>query len=234
MEQAVLWGIMLLVLIGIPVLLGRKSGKSPMEIIFGSRVKGTAFEKKETGAGEKEKAAAAREKNSGREDLLATVSDLVSYARRNHFALLVPGTIQAGGKTANLAAILLTRGRVVGINCFGYGGSIQAYPGEANWTQTQGGKKKSFDSPVAKNRLQEEILREALKEAGFGETPAEVLGVFTASSAVLKSAGKTSCFTREALRTKLSEDRYLKDEGLDPEKLRAALDGKILRVNGKK
>ena len=234
MQTVILWAIMILVLVGIPVLLAKKSGKSPMELFFGSRFQGTAFDRG-SHAGEKgaREAKKGSQRNSSKDELLATVSDMVSYARRNHFQSLVPGTVMAGGKTANLAVILVTRSGLVGINCFGYGGDIQAYTGDQQWVQTLNGERRRFDSPVVKNREQRGILQEAAKECGL-TLPCQVLGVFTAGSAILMGAGKTGCYTRKELVEKLGQEGFLQDGGVDPEKVRELLDAKVLRAEGKK
>ena len=94
--------IMIAVMIVIPVIFARLSGKNPMEIFFGRRVNDTGFgaggKKQDPQAGKKGK----EEKNSSRNDLMVLISDLTTYARRNHFYMIMPGTLQHGGKTASL------------------------------------------------------------------------------------------------------------------------------------
>ena len=76
--------IMIAVMIVIPVIFARLSGKNPMEIFFGRRVNDTGFgaggKKQDPQAGKKGK----EEKNSSRNDLMVLISDLTGYARRNH------------------------------------------------------------------------------------------------------------------------------------------------------
>ncbi len=110
--------IMALVLIVLPILLGRLSGRSPMEVIFGRRVNDTAFGQGKDG--EKEKAGPVQ-KNSTKQELMTLISDLLSYSRRNHFYCFTPGTLEVNGEVASLSAVIVTRSAVLGFNCFGYG-----------------------------------------------------------------------------------------------------------------
>ena len=65
--------IMILVLIVVPVVFAKISGRDPMEVFFGSRVKGSAFASKDKEASRKENTAQKTEKNSDRNELLVTL-----------------------------------------------------------------------------------------------------------------------------------------------------------------
>lgn len=223
--------IMIGVMIVIPVIFARLSGRNPMEIFFGRRVNDTGFgtgEKKASGGGKKAKA----EKNSTRNDLMVLISDLTGYARRNHFYMIMPGTLQHKGKTAALAAVIITRGMVLGVNCFGFGGSIMAGSGRDDWTQTMNGEKKRFPSPVVKNQDQEKILSAVLKEAGLEGTRCKVIGVFTTPGVRLSGLGGTGCYDRGMLKTYLSSDECMTGRDLDPSAVGAALEPFVKRQKG--
>ena len=53
--------------------------------------------------------------------------------------MIMPGTLQHKGKTAALAAVIITRGMVLGVNCVGFGRPIMAGSGRDDWTQTING-----------------------------------------------------------------------------------------------
>lgn len=220
--------IMIAVLIVIPVIFAKASGKNPMEIFFGSRVNDSRFgpgdEKKEKKS-EKQK----EEKNSTKNDILVLISDLTSYTRRNHFYMVMPGTLQHKGKTASLAAVVITRGLVLGINCFGYGGKVAAGSGKDDWTQTMNSQKKRFPSPVVKNEEQEKILRSVLKEAGLEGTPCKVIGVFTAPDVALSGIRGTNCYNRDTLKTFLASDTCMTSKDLDPQTIGKALEPFVKR-----
>ena len=137
---------------------------------------------------------------------------------------MVPGTLEleTAGKTY-LPAVIVTRCCVIGINSFGYGGTIRAFPGEEQWLQTMNGEKNRFDSPTQKNARQKEILQKILQDAGYPDTEVEILGVFTSPHAVLTGAASSQCYTCAQLAAELSKDRYLKDAGLDPKEIGASL-----------
>ena len=251
--------IMALVLIGLPILLGRMSGKSPMEVFFGSRVNNTPFMRKNTGntsengsesgndggkesnpdgggrsggagrsagvqgTGKNSGKGVPEAKNSSRQELMQFISTILSYARRNHFYSIVPGTVTIGEDMAVLSAIVVTRSAVLGFNCFGYGGTIYADPGEAQWRQVLGGQERNIDSPVVRNQKQREILERVLAECGYGDLKTEVFGVFTAASANLKNSGNTHCYTVPRLRELLASDKILRDGGIDPRQVGTAL-----------
>ena len=92
---------MILVLIVVPVVFAKISGRDPMEVFFGSRVKGSAFATKDKEEAKKENTAKKTEKNSDRNELLVTLSEITNYVRRNRFYVIMPGTLQYQGKVAN-------------------------------------------------------------------------------------------------------------------------------------
>ena len=221
--------IMALVMIVLPIGLGRLSGKSPMEVFFGSRVKDSAFgagETKGTDGEKKAKSGGKQEVQAGstRQELMECISMLLSYARRNRFYCMVPGTVTADGETASLAAVIVTRSAVLGFNCFGYGGKIFASRTDGPWLQNAGDGEKEIDSPTVRNRKQKEILDKALASCGLEGLETRVFGVFTAGSAKLKNSGGTGCVTVRELQEVLGSDRILKDGGVDPKETGARLE----------
>ena len=207
--------------------------RSPMEVFFGSRVNSSAFgggdqakENKDAGKAEKGKKGAEQKPQAGstRQELMECISMLLSYARRNHFYCMVPGTVTADGETASLAAIIVTRQAVLGFNCFGYGGRVFASRTDGPWTQTVNGEEKEIDSPTVKNRKQKEILDKALENCGLEGIKTQVFGVFTAGSAQLKNSSGIDCYTAKELQVLLSADRFLKDGGIDPKETGAKLE----------
>ena len=224
--------IMIAVMIVIPVIFARLSGKNPMEIFFGRRVNDTGFgssDKKQAPPAAKKKK---EEKNGSRNDLMVLISDLSGYARRNHFYMIMPGTLQHRGKTAALAAVIITRGMVLGINCFGFGGSIMAGSGRDDWTQSMNGEKKRFPSPVVKNQEQEKILSQVLKDAGLEGTRCKVIGVFTTPGVRLSGLNGTSCYDRGMMKTYLASEECMTARDLDPAAIGAALEPFVKRQKG--
>ena len=243
--------IIALVFIGLPILLGRLTGSNPMEILFGDRGNHTIFGKKKEdgkdladgemaertqpekdgkpGRNGKSRKAPAEQKNSNKQELMKTISDLLTYGRKHHFFCVVPGTLMHEEEVASLAVLMVTRRSVLGFNCFGYGGTIIAGSGEDDWRQQLNGEEKMIGSPVVRNRKQKDILDAVLKENGFGEVETEIYGIFTASGVILKDHKKTRCCSRLAMMEILKGNRFLEDKGLDPQKI-----GRMLEAHTKK
>ena len=222
--------IMIAVLIVLPILFARLSGQNPMEMFFGRRVNDTVFAAKKAEKTEKVEAKQPTEKNSTKNDLLVLISHLTSYARRNRFYLIVPGTLTLGGRTAVLTAVLVTRNAVVGVNCFGFGGDVNGKSGQTDWTQTMNGQRTSFASPVRKNEDQEKLLAAILKDAGFSGVRTKVVGVFTAPKVRLTNVSGTGCYDMEGMKKILSSDEFLTSEGLEPSEIGKKLEAYVKRV----
>ena len=243
--------IMALVLIGLPVLLGKLTGKNPMEILFGDRVNNTLFGKKkkedpstetdEKGGTRSESSGKKGEKgktpsiqrNSSRQELMQTISELLSYARKNHFFCIVPGTLQHGDEVATLAVLIVTRCSVLGFNCFGYGGTVYAGSGDDAWRQVLNGEEKKIDSPVSRNKKQKEILDAVLKECGYLNIRTEIYGVFTASGVILKDHRNTRCCSQKVLMEILKGSHFMEDSGVDPKKIGRTLETHIKKQDSK-
>ena len=229
--------IMVLVLIVLPIVLGKMSGKNPMEVFFGERVNDTVFGKKKNETDDKsgkkdgkKKRSGGPARNSTKEELLSSVSQLVSYARRNRFYSIVPGTLMLDDEVATFSVIIVTRAAVLGFNSFGYGGNIFCDKEKERWNQDLDGNKNRIDSPVLKNEKQKEILSGVLKKCGFDNTAYEVYGVFTSPSAVLKNRSGTDCYTQKDMMNVLQGDRYLRDQGVDVQKVGKALEKYIKKA----
>lgn len=233
----ILYAIIIAVLIGIPVILSRKSGKNPMEILFGKRADRSIFGGQKKGSrGSTEKTGqsqAKKQANSNRNDFMDLISKLATYARRNHFRLIIPGTLSCGETTAVLTALIITRSKVIGINCFGFGGRVIAAEGDKDWTQVMNGVETTFPSPPEKNRRQESIVRQVLGETGFADTDVEIIGVFTSPSVWLSNLSGTNCYSKDDAMKYLKSEAFLKDGGLDPQAVEQALEPRIVRAKGK-
>ena len=230
-SSAILWGIILVVLIGVPAILARKTGKNFREILFGRGTSLFGEGKSRTGSDEKNaQLRVKKQTNSNRNDFMELISWLATYARRNHFRLIIPGTLSCDGTVAVLTALIITRCKVVGINCFGFSGRVLAAKGEKDWTQVMNGEETRFPSPLVKNAKQEKILRQVLEETGFGGTETEIVGVFTSPSVQLSGLAGTNCYTREDALKYLKSDAFLRDGGLDPAAVEQALEPRIVRA----
>ena len=231
-NSIILYSIIVVVLIGVPVFISRKLGARPMEMLFGKLANRGIFKSDKDGS-QKSKPQEKKQTNSNRNDMLDLISRLATYARRNHFRLIVPGTLSCGGEMAVLTALIITRCGVVGINCFGFGGRVVAESGGKDWVQLMNGEQTSFPNPVTKNKNQEKLVRRVLEEVGYAGADVEVIGVFTSPSVWLSNTAGTNCYTKDEAMKVLRGDAYLRDGGLDPKALDAVLQPRIIRANSK-
>jgi hypothetical protein len=232
-NSIILYSIIVVVLIGVPVLISRKIGIKPMELLFGKMANRGLFKSKKDDSQQSDKPKERKQTNSNRNDMLDLISRLATYARRNHFRLIIPGTLSCNGEMAVLTALIITRCGVVGINCFGFGGRVVAEGGGKDWVQIMNGTQTAFPNPVTKNRNQEALVRRVLEAVGYPTAEVEVVGVFTSPSVWLSNTAGTNCYTKEEAMKVLRGDAYLRDGGLDPRALEAVLQPRIIRASSK-
>ena len=161
---------------------------------------------------------------------MVLISRLLTYARRNRFYTIVPGTLTIGEQTASLAAVVVTRGCVLGVNCYGFGGSIEGKSGSADWVQTLNGERKSFPSPTVKNEEQRKILADVLVDAGYPEVDAQVVGVFTEPKVRFTKVAGKGCYTMDMFRDFLASDMCMRSKDLDPSEIGKKLEAYVKRA----
>ena len=222
--------IMVAVLIVLPVIFARISGKNPMEMFFGSRVNKTSFAGEKPENEKQREPKKGREKNSTKNDIMVLISRLLTYARRNRFYTIVPGTLTIGERTASLAAVVVTRGCVLGVNCYGFGGSIEGKSESSDWVQTLNGERKSFPSPTVKNEEQRKILADVLVDAGYPEVDAQVVGVFTEPKVRFTKVAGKGCYTMDMFRDFLASDTCMRSKDLDPSEIGKKLEAYVKRA----
>jgi hypothetical protein len=128
----------------------------------------------------------------------------------------------------------MTRSKVVGINCFGFGGRVVGKTGDEDWEQIMNGIRTTFPSPIQKNRNQEKIVRQVLEEVGFADVEVEIVGVFTSPNVWLSDVAGSNCYTKDNALKYLKSESFLADKGLDPQKIEAALEPRIVRAKDQK
>ena len=145
--------------------------------------------------------------NGRSQDIRTLVSTLLILARRNKLGLVYPGTIGHGGKMANLVALVVTKREAIGINCFGFGGTITEGRGKAKgqWNQHMNGADRDIPDPVAGNRAQLAIVRAAMDENGMKEIPLRVAAVFTSRTVTLETKHENEVFDTNGLIAHLRE-----------------------------
>lgn len=168
--------------------------------------------------------------NGRSQDIQALVSTLLIFARRNRLGLVYPGTVEHGGRLANLMALVVTREAVIGINCFGFGGTITEDGGK--WTQHMNGADQTIPDPVAGNGGQAAIVRAAMDANGMADVPLRVVAVFTSRTVALQTAHEDEVFDARGL---LGHLRGCAARGgpLEPEAVSRKLNGCVRRLKVK-
>ena len=224
--------ILALLLIFILPMIMRRYGLEPEDLI--RRLFG--------GLGKQDYAAAARENPSKRkrepwqsngrsQDLKGLVSTLLIFVRRNHLGLVYPGTVVWKGKTAGLLALVVMKSEVVGLNCFGFGGTITQT--DKGWNQHMNGADLQIPDPVEGSREQYQLVRAMMDENGMKEIPLRVLAVFTSRTVTLKTKHPREIMDTEQLITHLKERAAGEEDILDPEETARKLNAHVVRISKK-
>ena len=219
-----------LLLIFIVPMLMRRYGLEPEDIIrrlFGGLKKQGYAGIKETGK-EKSKKREPWQTNGRSADLKSLVSTLLILARRNGFGLVYPGTVTWKGKTAGLLALIVTRSEVVGINCFGFGGTISEEGG--NWKQHMNGVDQDIPDPLKGNLEQFSIVRAMMDERGMKEIPLSVAAVFTSHTLTLKTKHPQQVMDTEKLVEMLKQKAASEEAVIDPAKISRKINAEVQRI----
>ena len=149
-------------------------------------------------------------------DLVDMASQLIRFCQKNDYTLVYPGTLAQDGQLATLLALVVTPGGVVGVNCFGFGGSIRPGNGSGPWQQHINGADGKIPNPVQANEKQQTLLRHAMDRVGLSGAPCEVIAVFTNGNAELTAPSAMKCFTRSGALEYLARETYRTGPIQDP------------------
>lgn len=166
--------------------------------------------------------------NGRSQDIQTLVSTLLIFVRRNKLGLVYPGTVGQGDRLANLVALLVTREEVIGINCFGFGGTITEQAG--GWNQRMNGAEQSIPDPVAGNRRQAEIVRAAMNEHGMADVPMRVVAVFTSRTVAIQTAHEAEVFDTKGLLEHLKGCVAREQPAIEPEAVSRQLNALVVRL----
>jgi hypothetical protein len=159
--------------------------------------------------------------------MLETLSQLMTFARRHKVGIVYPGTIRVDGELTTLLAFLIMKSEVIGINCFGFAGTITAGKGEGPWNQHMNEQDISIPNPVALDKKQERLVRKVLDRNGMSGVPCRVAGVFTNRHAVLAVGDGTPVRTLHDFLAELKEQAAEEREILDPVQVSKQISGLI-------
>ena len=155
----------------------------------------------------------------------ATLRTLSRYAASHGFKLLRPAHFSAGQRSAELDAVLVTFGGLIGVRCLGYNGEIFANPGERDWLWITAEGRERIPDPVAQCAADARALRDVLmQDPRLRSVPVECLPVFTDKKVQLSVPKSMPVLRRSQLNGTLEQQKYLEDRGLDVERVCALLE----------
>ena len=151
-----------------------------------------------------------------RNDYLQAISEILNFARKNRLFTIIPGNVESGGETADLAVILVTKARAVGIAAYGFDGKILCRKDAEEWQQQEAPQTRKIGCLVTETDQQERIVKRALDLHGLKAVPYETVMLFTGSDVVLAGDRPGNAFTRKTFYESFITEKDLKDGPLDP------------------
>ena len=164
--------------------------------------------------------------NSRSGDLKSLVSSLMILARRFKLGLVYPGTVSWKGQVAGLLALVVTKKEVIGLNCFGFGGTITEDKKTGRWNQHMNGADREFESPLTGNARQQKLVRASMDANGMKDVPFRVVSVFTARGVTLHTNHPREVLTTDDFFLRLKE-QAAEDGPLDPEAVSRQLKAQV-------
>ncbi|MGD9559678.1 MAG: nuclease-related domain-containing protein [Oscillospiraceae bacterium] len=167
----------------------------------------------------KEEKPQARSSGTGR-----AAGKMRSFARSNDFRFLGPATLESGGRTARLDALVIGYFGVLGLISLGYNGEIYGSATDKQWLQVSPDKTREyFDNPVLEAAADVRVIRDALFADKQKQVPVEVVCVFTDRRAQIAIPPKVGYLTMKSLGALLQKEKYLEDAGLDLDRVENAI-----------
>ena len=127
-----------------------------------------------------------------------------------------------GKPKTNLSLVLITQHRVIGLKCYGYGGSLTNNGKAADWTQKLDKTTKAIHSPLPDQTAQQAALASLLPQLNASQV--EVFSVFTTPGVQLINCSGLNCFTSVSLLEKLQSSSADCTGPLQPKELGIALE----------
>lgn len=171
--------------------------------------------------------------NGTKGELTAFLSSLITIARRHKIGIIYPGTVSYGGQTATLLALLVTKSRVIGFNCFGFGGTVSRNTGnpEGEWIQHMNGQDLKIPNPVRADAEQNSLVRSAMDSIYMKEVPLEICAVYTNSHVVTgNDYRKIGVYTTEQILSYINEVTAEEDRVFDPQQTAEKLNRLVVHL----
>ncbi len=153
------------------------------------------------------------DRNGTQQDLSEFISRLVTFARRNKVRTIIPATFTYNGEVARISAILIGHGRVLGIFCMGYGGSIEPDLNRDEWRQELNGQVKYFKNPLKITAGMDTLVKTAMTDEGL-DVPFKTVCVFTTPNVDISPVIQ-DIYTDDAFFYYLNSSNWVREGDLD-------------------
>lgn len=160
-------------------------------------------------------------RNGSQKDILQFVSSLMKLVRKNGWYIVLPGSLSDGRSRADLSLVLVTQQRVLGLKCYGYGGTLTGSGRSADWTQKLGNTSRQVHSPLPEQAKQRAALASLLPQLAASQV--EVFSVFTTPGVQLIDCNGLGCYTSASFLEKLQTSADCSGS-LHPKELGTALE----------
>ena len=151
------------------------------------------------------------------------IKALTKFARTRDYKVLGRTTLEFGGSTYTFDAILICYFGTIAFNAEGYAGDIYGEMNGDEWVAIFGGTRTRFLNPLAamngSSRLFRDIYR--AENVKFGQT--EAMAVFTNRDCNVAVARNAAACHVNDLAARLSEGKYITDNGVNIDEMVAAL-----------
>lgn len=169
--------------------------------------------------------------NGNKSELIELIAILLRYAKKHKISLIYPGTLKYNNNITNLLAIIITKSKVIGVNCFGFGGIIIKKTNDKNsdWFQHINGEDKKIPSPINLSNKQYDILRLYMDENNMKDIPLIIASVFTNRNVNMVDYSNIKVYTQERFLNYL-DSISLEDKGHDTDEIAKRINENIIRI----
>ncbi len=164
-----------------------------------------------------ENALAGDKRNGTQNDVAIFLKRLIDFARKSKVRVVTPAAIRFDGKVANIPAIIVGHGRVLGICCLGFGGTIRPSEGAGEWRQELNGKVQKFTDPLGMCEELSGFVESAMEKCEVPISMKTVV-VFTTPDVVIDPLPQ-DVFTVDGFFYYLENADWVKTGTLDMEKI---------------
>lgn len=173
--------------------------------------------------------------NGTKGELMEFLAVLLKYVKKNKISLVYPGTLEHNKNTANLLAIIITKSKIIGVNCFGFGGIVAKKTNEkySDWYQHINGQDNKIPDPIKLGQKQYDIIRSYMDDNNMKEIPLVLASVFTNRHVNMVDYSSIGVYTQKSFISYL-DSFIMEDRGIDTDSVARRINENIIRIKPNK